>query len=110
MHYLNGEGVLPSVVEMLADTERDIGKRFSLGWPKNKAHSIMGPFQREYYEDLAVTANIDRVREVYVKMYYDCFERRLRNPEKYRDDVYKIIEGEKFERISLSSGEVYKSN
>lgn len=98
MHYLNGNGMLPSVEKMLADTERDIAKRFSLGWSKNKAHSIIGPLQREYYEDLAITANIERVRDVYLNMSYDCFERRLRNPAKYRDDVYNIIDDEKFER------------
>lgn len=109
MHYLNGDGKLPSKNQMLEDIERDVSRRFSFGWPNKKAHSVMGKFQREYYNELATTANIPNVRELYLKIFDDCGERRQLNPIKYRDDVYTIIEGENFERRSLSSNEFYKS-
>lgn len=109
MHYLSGTGQLPTEQEMLQDTERDIGKRLSLGWPKKKAHCVTGHFQPEYFEDLANTANIPKVPEVYLKIYADCGQRRSNNPIQYRDDIYKIT-GNGFERTSLSSQEIYKSD
>lgn len=109
LHYLNGNGQLPDEREMLEDTEQDIGKRFSLGWPKKKAHSVMGQFQREYLDDLANIANIPKVPDIYVKIYEDCGQRRSMDPIKYRDDIYRITE-KGFERTSISSNETFKSN
>lgn len=99
MHYLSGFGQLPTEQEMRQDTERDIGERISLGWPKKKMHCLSGHFQPEYFDDLANTANIPKVPEVFMKIYNDCSQRRSEDPIQYRNDIYRVI-GNDFERRS----------
>lgn len=57
--------------------------------------------QREYYTDLAQTANIAGVREVYLRIYEDSSHQRANNPTGYRNDVYTVIDDEQFERRTL---------
>lgn len=102
MHYLNGNGHLPTEQKMLQDTETDIGQRFALGWPKKKAHSVAGQFHREYFDDLANTANIPKIPEVFLKIYDDCGQRRSKDPIGYRNDNYRIS-GNGFDRTSSTS-------
>lgn len=101
MQYLNGNATLPSRDEMLADSENQLHKRLALGWPKKKGHSIGGALQREYFNDLSTTANIENVREVFLKIYEDSSIRRGENPKTYRNDVYTIIDDEHFTRTTL---------
>lgn len=101
MQYLNGNATLPSHDEMLADSEYQLKKRLALGWPKKKGHSIAGALQREYYTDLATTANMDNVREIFLLIYDDCAIRRSEHPKNYRNDVYTIIDDLHFERTTL---------
>lgn len=103
MQYLNGNATLPSREEMLADSEDQLKKRLTLGWPKKKGHSIGGPLQREYFNDLSQTANIENVREIYLKIYDDSSIRRAEDPINYRNDVYTIIDEQQFERSSSLS-------
>lgn len=98
MQYLNGNAPLPSRNEMLADSENQLHKRLALGWPKKKGHSIGGTLQREYFNDLSTTANIENVREVFLKIYEDTSMRRSENPKTYRNDVYTIIDDDHFIR------------
>lgn len=102
MHYLNGDGELPTKDEMLADMERDLNRRWALGWPKKKAHSVSDSFHREYFRDLEKTANIESVRSVIFKIYEDSGERRHNHPNEYRNDIYTIIDDEQFERHTLT--------
>lgn len=97
LHYLNGDGELPTKTDMLSQTKQDLDKRLALGWPKKKGHSIAGAFHREYYTELANIANIQSIREVYLKIYEDSSDRRLNHPNKYRNDIYRIIDDEHFE-------------
>ncbi|XP_031621424.1 flavin-containing monooxygenase FMO GS-OX5-like [Contarinia nasturtii] len=101
MQYLNGNATLPPQEEMLADSTNQLKKRLALGWPKKNGHSIAGPLQREYFNDLSATANIENVREIFLKIFEDCGARRSADPVNYRLDVYKIIDVEHFERSSL---------
>lgn len=101
MQYLNGNATLPSHDEMLADSETQLHKRLALGWPKKKGHSIGGTLQREYFTDLSTTANIEKVREVFLKIYDDTSMRRNADPKNYRNDVYTIIDDDHFIRTTL---------
>lgn len=101
MQYLNGNATLPPHDEMLADSENQLHKRLALGWPKKKGHSIGGTLQREYFNDLSTTANIENVREVFLKIYDDTTMRRAENPKNYRNDVYTIIDDDQFIRATL---------
>lgn len=98
MQFLNGKATLPSRHEMLADSENELKKRLALGWPKKKGHSIFGTLQREYYNDMSTTANIENVREIFMLIYEDCSERRSKEPINYRKDIYRIIDELHFER------------
>lgn len=101
MQYLNGNSTLPSHEEMLADSENQLHKRLALGWPKKKGHSIGGALQREYFSDLSTTANIENVREVFLKIYEDSSMRRGVQPKLYRNDAYTITDDEHFTRTTL---------
>lgn len=101
MQYLNGNATLPSRDEMSADSENQLRKRLALGWPKKKGHSIGGTLQREYFNDLSTTANIENVREVFLNIYDDTTIRRGENPKTYRNDVYTIIDDNQFTRTTL---------
>lgn len=107
MQYWNGDATLPSRDEMLADSEDQLNRRLKLGWPKKKGHSIAGSFQREYFNDLSKTANIENVREIFLRIFEDCHDRRSEDPINYRNDVYTIIDEHHFERSSLSSNLVW---
>lgn len=106
MQYLNGNATLPSREDRLADTEIELSKRLAVGWPKKKGHSIAGEFQRQYFHDLSKTANIENVREIYLRIYEDSSKRRSEEPKNYRNDVYRIIDEQNFERRSLTSDTV----
>lgn len=101
MQFWNGNATLPSREEMLADSENELKKRLALGWPKKKGHSLRGELQRQYFNDLSQTANIENVREIFLRIYDDSTERRSEHPKNYRNDVYTIIDEEHFERITL---------
>lgn len=98
MHFLNGDGMLPLKTEMLTECKRESDKRLALGWPKKFGHCVAGTLHREYLTDLAVTANIEPVREVFIKMYEDSGMRRQNHPHEYRNDIYTVIDDEHFER------------
>lgn len=103
MQYWNGYATLPSHDEMVADSENQLRMRLALGWPKKKGHSIGGLLQRQYFNDLSATANIENVREIFLRIYEDSGARRSDDPVNYRLDVYNIIDEERFERTSLTS-------
>lgn len=103
MQYFDGKATLPPRTEMLADSENQLKKRLALGWPSKKGHSIAGSLQREYFNDLTATANIENVREVLLLIYDDSSRRRSEHPLIYRRDVYKIIDELHFERSLLQT-------
>lgn len=102
MQYWNGNATLPSRDEMCADSKIELDKRLALGWPKKKGHSIWGDLQREYFNDLSKTANIENVRDIFLQIYEDSAKRRTERPQNYRNDVYTIIDDEHFERHTLN--------
>lgn len=107
MEYLNENATLPSRDEMLADSTDQLKKRLALGWPQKKGHSIAGPLQREYFDDLSKTANMESVREIFLQIYDDSTARRAEDPINYRSDVYTIIDDKHFERGSLLSKSIW---
>lgn len=103
MQFLNGHMTLPSREEMRADSENELKKRLVLGWSKRKGHSLAGPLLREYFNDLATTANIENVHEIFLRMYEASSKRRAAHPKNYRDDVFTIIDEHHFECTTLPS-------
>lgn len=86
---------------MQNECKLEFNKRASLGWPMKKSHCMAGSFHREYFNDLATTANIENIPEVYMKIYDDSSIRRHSFPTMYRNDVYTIVDDEHFERHTL---------
>ncbi len=101
MHYLNGDGVLPTESEMLADVQHYLDRRLSLNMPKSKGNSVVGILQREYLADLTSTARIENYYGIYMDIYDDCAKQRNVDRRTYRNDVYKLIDKENFERNTL---------
>lgn len=103
MQHWNGGATFPSQEEMIADSDKELAKRMARGFPKKKGHYLGVEFQREYCEDLSTTANIERVPEIVLNIYDDCIECRSKNPKDYRNNNYKVIDDENFERTTMAS-------
>lgn len=56
--------------------------------------------QQNYYDDLAACADIENVRPIYMKIYEESYARRIVAPNHYRNDNYRIIDGENYERTN----------
>lgn len=87
---------------MQNECKQEFNKRAALGWPMKKSHCMAGSFHREYFNDLATTANIENIPEVFMKIYDDSGTRRINFPTMYRNDVYTIVDDEHFERHTLN--------
>lgn len=103
MHYWNGHGILPSESEMLADVQRSVDRRSSLNMPKSKGNSVIGILQREYFDDLTSTANIENYYGIYMDIYDDCAQQRNIDRRTYRNDVYELIDQQHFVRKTLET-------
>lgn len=65
--------------------------------------SIVLFIKRAYYDELSALADIENVREFYMKIYDDSTGRATEAPNRFRDGLYRIIDDENFERTSTNS-------
>lgn len=56
--------------------------------------------QRDYYNQLAIEADVENVRDIIIRIYEDCWARKMEMPNTYRHDVYHIIDDEHFTKSS----------
>ncbi|XP_011497965.1 PREDICTED: flavin-containing monooxygenase FMO GS-OX4-like [Ceratosolen solmsi marchali] len=100
LRYLNKEKELPTRDSMLLDESQEKNSRFNIrGFTKRQFH-MMGPLQAEYYDDLADTANIERLLPVLSKLHNESSDRFLDDLVHYRDDRYKIIDNENYQQLN----------
>uniref|UniRef100_T1H1R1 Flavin-containing monooxygenase n=1 Tax=Megaselia scalaris TaxID=36166 RepID=T1H1R1_MEGSC len=88
--FFTGRKTLPSRKEMLQDMEKDI---------KERAERVSLLEKEQYYNDLAATAEIENVKPVIMKLY---FENQMNNKSNYlnfRKNKYKIVDDENFIQI-----------
>lgn len=96
---LAGEIQLPSREEMLADTESDMETRRAKGLKRRQAH-MMGPLQGDYYSELAALGNLEPLPSVLTKLHNESSQRFLEDLVNYREDVYKIVDGNNYIKIN----------
>ncbi|XP_075155555.1 flavin-containing monooxygenase 1 [Haematobia irritans] len=99
MEYWKGNKEFPSKQEMLHDTRMQMDKRFARGFKKRQAH-MMGEDQIDYYNDLAETAAIENIKPVMTYLHNESSRRFLDDLLHFRDDVFRIVDNENFEKIN----------
>lgn len=99
MAFLSGRKRLPTRAAMLADTERDMAVRWSKGYKKRQAH-MMGPDQNTYYDDLALTADIENLQPVMTKLHNESSQRFLDDLVNFRRDRFRVVDSETFVKVA----------
>lgn len=102
LKFMTGEKLLPSREIMVADTEKDMNERWQRGLSRRKAHSFGNGYQNEYYRDLAVTADIQPIKQYVTKMYSENQRNRQKDIKTFRNYKFTIINDETFETRLLS--------
>lgn len=97
MRYYSGSKALPTREEMLADHEAEMGTRWAKGYSKRQAHAMGGEVQGAYYADLASTAGIEPIPPVMTKMHIASNRRKNEDLRNYRNDVFRVLDGNEFE-------------
>lgn len=83
---------------MRADSEQDLQMRLSKGYLKHQAHN-MGPFQYDYFKDLADTGELTPIPPVIVKLRNECVKKRYEDLQTFREARYKIVDNENFVKV-----------
>jgi dimethylaniline monooxygenase (N-oxide forming) len=98
---MTGRKALASREEMLADTEKDMEARWSRGLSKRKAHSFGEGWQEKYYEDLAITADVEPIKPYVTKMYIENRLNQRKDLATFRRYKFTIIDDENYETTLL---------
>lgn len=102
LKYFTGEKLLPSREMMLSDTEKDMNDRWQRGLSQRKAHSFGDGYQNEYYKNLAVTADIQSIKQYVTKMYSENQRNKQKDITTFRNYKFTIINDESFKTELLS--------
>lgn len=90
---------LPSRKEMLKDTEQEMLKRRAKGLKKKQFH-MMGNLQGDYYKELAILGNLPPLPPVMADLHTFASDRQLNDLKGFREDVYRIIDGNTFIKVN----------
>ncbi|XP_018335754.1 dimethylaniline monooxygenase [N-oxide-forming] 3-like [Agrilus planipennis] len=95
---LNGHFPLPSKSAMYEDYEKQIANKRNLGIPIKHTHGMMTKeLRKEYYEDVAATANIARLPPVIINIFEKILEYRSKG--EYRHIFFKVVSDSKYRMI-----------
>ncbi|EAT48105.1 AAEL000829-PA [Aedes aegypti] len=97
MKYFSGERPLPTKEEMMEDLESEMNNRWKRGLKKRQAHMMGGEVQRDYYNDVAKTAEIEPIPPVMIDMHIASHRRKNEDLRGFRNDVFRLLDGENFE-------------
>lgn len=100
LKFMTGKKKLPSKDEMLKETYATVKARLDKGYQKHEVH-ILSSLHKDYYRDLAKTANITNIPDVYADIFTDVLRNIRTNPFGFRQIAYKIIDAKKYKRIDL---------
>lgn len=89
---------LPTTEEMKKDAEGDLKMRLDKGYTKRQAH-LMGPFQQQYYDELANMAKTAPIPPVMVKLRDESVKRLYSDLTTFREDKYKIVNKDIFIKV-----------
>lgn len=88
----------PSKTEMLEVERQEMEIRLAKGWKKRHAHRLWD-LHEKYNSDLAELADIPGIDPVYLGIYFDAMGCLRMDYQNYRNDSYRIIDKEKYEKI-----------
>lgn len=89
----------PTREEMLKDAEANLEKRLKRGWKRKHAHRV-GDFMADYYRQLGEIVDIRGMPDVYLQIFKTVGCGIITNYLHYRNDHYRVIDEENFEKIS----------
>lgn len=95
MKFLTGEKKLPSKSEMYADMQIQLQKHWGKGYGKRYTH-YLGVEQKEYFNDLAQTGEVEAIPEVMADMHFDSRATMKKAPSQFRKYKYTIIDDKTF--------------
>lgn len=96
MAVLKGDAELPSQEEMLKESEEDIKNHVDAGGRRKDYHR-MGKKCKQYFETLQTLGNLPPVPPVRYNIFFDAFERAVKDFEGFRYTRYKVLDDENFE-------------
>lgn len=88
---------MPSTSEMLEDLQIQTKAHWDKGYRKHYTH-FLGPEQREYFNQLSETADIEGIPEVVPAMHLDSRDASRREPFTFRDYTYYKLDNESFRK------------
>lgn len=97
MKLITGAKVLPSKWEMLTDMQTKYQKLWIKGARKRYVHNL-GSEQKQYYHELANTADIDGIPDVLADIHVDSDEILESAPFEFRKYKYTVIDDKTFIR------------
>lgn len=80
---------------MLTDMQIQLQKHWGKGYGKRYTH-YLGAEQKDYFNELAETADIEPIPEVMADMHYDSRETMKKGPSQFRKFKYIIIDDKTF--------------
>lgn len=95
MKFLTGGKTLPSKSEMLTDMQIELQKHRGKGYGKRYTH-YLGVEQKEYFKQLADTAEVEEIPEVLADMHFDSRATMKSAPSQFRKYKYIIIDDKTF--------------
>lgn len=98
LRFWHGERKFPSKEEMLREEQAELKKRIDKGLQKRHFH-MLGPEQRNYFDDLANTAGISSLPPVLTLLHNESSMRFLDDLVHYREDRYRIVDDHKFVQL-----------
>nr|WPH24930.1 flavin-dependent monooxygenase 3A [Chilo suppressalis] len=102
---MSGAFSLPTPAQMQQHWEQEKEERAARGYTRRQTH-MMGPDQEKYYASLAAEAGTKTLPSVLTKIREESGIRYLNNITSYRQDIYKIIDDDRYEIISNGKREV----
>lgn len=97
LKFLTGAKQMPSKAEMIQDMWTKTQIHWNKGYSKRNTH-LLGPEQKEYFDDLAETADIINLPPVVSAMHYEARFAMMEMPTEYRKYKYTIIDEKTFNK------------
>lgn len=102
MKFLSGEKQLPSRQEMLEDMWAQVEHHWNKGYRRHQTH-VLGPEQKEYYQQLADLAEIENIPDVVADIHRNSSECSKVDPLGYRNYKYIILDDHTFDRVKIAN-------
>lgn len=91
LKFISGARKLPPKEAMLADMRVNIQMHWNKGYRKHLTH-YLGPEQKEYYQQLAETAGIEKLPDVFAAMHFNSRQTMAKDPINHRKYRYHITD------------------